>query len=411
MSDQGNRKDALERLFQQKAEEYDIPFNEDDWLNLENRLDALDRQNTHRRYRRLVAAVAILAFSILAYFTIENQLQIDKLNSQLSSVQSAQQSESNKTGNKNNKPSLGKNEKLGARNRPNKSVTIHTPADQPKTKSKTSLDTTDKTQNKYKSYSFSEQRLDLATASPGFDSRSATTSAIKPSKNKISSNALAAASHNESIALVNPRDHFGRRNFTRVSLGLVMGPDLSTAGGFSNFYDPGYKLGFTLDYNFNSRLGITTGVIRTRTRYTAGSNDYRLPNGYLAGGIQPENTTADCVLLDIPMSLKYNFSSINHSRLYVTAGISTYIMLNEKYRFDYESYQSGSSQGWSGKTGTTYLLSNATLSVGYEVDLLKNWSLRAEPYLKIPVKRVGWGKVDLYSMGTVVSLNFNLPNH
>ncbi|HKK44153.1 MAG TPA: outer membrane beta-barrel protein, partial [Balneolaceae bacterium] len=219
---------------------------------------------------------------------------------------------------------------------------------------------------------------------------------------------LTTGSHNEPLALVNNRDKFTRRQFTHVTLGLVMGPDLSTAGSIAHFYDPGYRLGATIDYNFSPDWGITTGIIRTRTRYTAGSGDYQLPQGYLSNNESPKRTRADCVLLDIPVSLKYRFLQFNHSRLYATAGVSSYIMLNEKYRFTYKDYQSGLAQGWSGKTGTRHWLSNASFSIGYEFDIRGNWSLRAEPFIKIPLKEVGWGNVKLYSMGSIISLNYNL---
>lgn len=36
--------DAIERLFQEKAREYEIPYREEDWLKLKKRLDRLDQQ-------------------------------------------------------------------------------------------------------------------------------------------------------------------------------------------------------------------------------------------------------------------------------------------------------------------------------------------------------------------------------
>jgi hypothetical protein len=46
--------------------------------------------------------------------------------------------------------------------------------------------------------------------------------------------------------------------------------------------------------------------------------------------------------------------------------------------------------------------------VGYEFDLDRNISLRAEPFLRIPLREVGHANVNLYSVGSLVSINYNL---
>jgi len=412
MSDQKNenRNDALERFFQQKAEEYNISYNEEDWLKLEDRLNNLDQQRRRRTWRRLIAAAVVLAFSILAYLIINNQLQIDKLNRRLSNNQPTQvhqpstpdapptESEeltnSHSDGNTDQEPTLKSSE--------NETIASKEQKNEPNPAS-----ANENNRIQYKNYSLTVKPMNIVMATLGFDVHSAKSSDIKLIKTKNSSvNALATVSHSKPT-LVHSRDNSTKHNVVRASLGLVMGPDLSTAGSMAHFYDPGSKIGVTLDYNFNSRFAITGGIIRTRTLYTAKGGDYHPPIGYFSNGSVPGKTVADCVLLDIPVSLKYNLLQFDRSRFYTTAGISSYIMLNEKYSFHYDNYQSGLKREWNHKTGSRYWLSNASLSVGYEFDILNHWSLRAEPYLRIPIKEVGWGKVNLYSMGTVVSLNYH----
>jgi len=83
-------------------------------------------------------------------------------------------------------------------------------------------------------------------------------------------------------------------------------------------------------------------------------------------------------------------------------------MQSEEYSFSYRAYQPGQEEGWSGKTGTSHWLSNAGFSIGYEFDVHSNWSMRVEPFIKVPVQEVGWGNVELYSMGSFISLNYKL---
>jgi len=113
-----------------------------------------------------------------------------------------------------------------------------------------------------------------------------------------------------------------------------------------------------------------------------------------------------------PISLKVDILSLSGSRFFLTAGLSSYVMLNETYQFHYSGYNSDPDllQSWSDRTGTGHWMSNAGLSVGYELDIHPNWSLRAEPFIRIPVKDVGWGQVRLYSVGSFISLRYRFPS-
>ncbi len=67
--DSRNNKDPIERLFQQKAEEYDISYQEKDWLKLEKRLDERDQMIASRRLRWFIAAAVLLLFSLLCHLS------------------------------------------------------------------------------------------------------------------------------------------------------------------------------------------------------------------------------------------------------------------------------------------------------------------------------------------------------
>jgi hypothetical protein len=81
-------------------------------------------------------------------------------------------------------------------------------------------------------------------------------------------------------------------------------------------------------------------------------------------------------------------------------------MLNEEYQFDYYGNENGLAQNWSGKTGTSHWASNAAFSIGFEYDINSTLSLRAEPFVRVPLKEIGWGNVELYSLGSFISLNY-----
>lgn len=427
MSEQEHNKDPLERLFREKAEEYDIEYNEDDWLKMKDRLDEANRQRQKTIQRRWIAAAVVLAFAFLTYFTIENQMRINQLNEKLSEYQSADQEQPTQV--QENNQNQKEEEGSGADEQSNDT----TPADESDVSNqvnqnltttgdsetnKVSRNKSDDLQND-KSPTFpqrSTSQIALQTISPAErlseEPRNGTTlSDLHAIQTKTASadppTGIAFANGTNAVETgVGPSD---QQTINRLSVGVVMGPDLSTTGSLSNFYEPGYEFGATIEYNLTSNLGISTGIIRSRVRYTASGSDYNPPGGFWSSGSIPQQTIGDCVLLDIPLRLKYDFLHNSNSRFYATAGISSYIMLNEEYRFDYGyGSPSNKAQEWKDKTGTRHWMSNAGFSVGYEYDVVQNWSLRAEPYLKVPLQEVGWGNVRLYSMGMTFSLNYKL---
>ncbi|MDZ7721224.1 MAG: hypothetical protein U5K72_20545 [Balneolaceae bacterium] len=93
MSDEQNHNDPLERLFRKKAEEYNISYREEDWLKLEKQLDARDMKLYYRRRLRWLAAAAILIFSLIGYYTVQNHNKINELTEQLNQNEAVEQND------------------------------------------------------------------------------------------------------------------------------------------------------------------------------------------------------------------------------------------------------------------------------------------------------------------------------
>lgn len=193
----------------------------------------------------------------------------------------------------------------------------------------------------------------------------------------------------------------------QFSIGFAAGPDMSSVGAFNSSQEPGYKIGVMLEYNISSNLSVSTGAVHSMVRYSTRSQSYNPPT-YWTQGVAPDEMIGECLLIDIPIIMKYNFLNLKNSRFFASAGLSSYIMLNEEYHFKYDGYNSELNQYWSSRTGTRHWMSNASFSLGYELDLHPNWSLRAEPFIKTPLREVGWSNVKLFSAGSLVSLNYRL---
>lgn len=435
MSDKNQNNDPLERFFRQKADEYDIQYKEEDWEKLEARLDEMDKQYANRRRRYMAAAVVLMLFAVLGYFTFEQQQTINQLNDRLDNAErenvadlpdnffeslpdtriddesannenTADETESDVT---TESPDLASGEQSAVEGESNTTEN-----------SNEAIAADDDRQN-YETNITESRLVAIANASPGFDGRSPAISAIKPIKTRAKVNKGGSKAQqaplSESESDREFRGHQRMSGFStgipveqqkspRFSTGIYIGPDLSTVGSISNFVNPGHKIGLSVEYNITQNLALSVGAQHTRVRYSAGGGEYKLPEGYLPYGSAADEIRAQCVLIDIPVNLKYNFMHFNDSRIYASAGLSSYIMLNEDYQFKYENSQPQAPQRWQERTGTRHWMSNATISIGYEYDLMQNVSIRAEPFLKTPLKEVGWGNVNLYSMGSFFSINY-----
>ncbi|PAU93828.1 hypothetical protein CK503_09140 [Aliifodinibius salipaludis] len=415
--------DPLEEFFRKKVREYDIEYKEEDWRKLESRLDAKgankDSQNYWKRY--ITAAAVILLFSVLGYYTYHQQQKINQLNERIT--------RSEQTANPQNGPlGISPDELFYFSFPDNPSYTL--PEDRSNVdqspeniadvsqnnryESQRDDNTNNNSQRQLAIADSYQEPIDLATLS---ESAKLSTGDIRvgiealgfASNNLTPTNTLYRSTFvNNTPTSSNVFNQPLERQSPQLTVGLMGGPDISTVGGISDFYDPGYKIGLSVEYHISKNFALSVGAIHSKVQYTAGGNDYNPPEGYWSYGGAPQETVGRCLLIDIPISLKYNLMHFHNSKLFVTGGASSYIMLNEDYQFQYNSYSTGQQQRWQERTGTRHWMSNAVLSLGYEMDLRKNISLRVEPFIKVPMREVGWGNVKLYSMGSFISVNYNI---
>jgi hypothetical protein len=81
-------------------------------------------------------------------------------------------------------------------------------------------------------------------------------------------------------------------------------------------------------------------------------------------------------------------------------------MKSESYDYYYKYTLTGPTinSKWTTKNENKHFFSVLTLSGGYQHHLSKNISLTIEPYIKLPLSGVGYGKVKLNSGGMLFSI-------
>jgi hypothetical protein len=186
-------------------------------------------------------------------------------------------------------------------------------------------------------------------------------------------------------------------------ISVSAGPDLSKVGDNTGEVRLAYGAG--IGYQISKRLSIRTGFYAGRKVYTADPGDYHPPNNFWGYYPNLENIEANCKVYDIPITVDYTISSNKKQSWFASVGISSLLMKEEKYDYYFKPNYSPTYITYT-KTidnQNKHYFSVLNLSGGYKRVINKNISLQAEPYLKIALDGVGYGKVKLNSGGVLFS--------
>lgn len=194
-------------------------------------------------------------------------------------------------------------------------------------------------------------------------------------------------------------------------LAASMGPDVSFTGSdkLGKMKLPG---GIGLGYSYKDRVTLRTGFYQARKIYTASPSAYNPPAVFYNYYPYLEKVEADCKVYEIPLLVSYKFGNKPGKGFFATTGLSSYLMKKETYNYFYKASPTGPtySRKFTLLDANKHFFSVVTLSAGYQLPLGKRFSISAEPYAKIPLKGVGYGKVKLNSGGVLFSVGFR-PFH
>jgi hypothetical protein len=190
-----------------------------------------------------------------------------------------------------------------------------------------------------------------------------------------------------------------------LEIGLVVAPDFASVNSLAGDR-PGSSFGLSLDYQFVNKLYLSTGILFSRKNYTATAQDYHVPYDYY---IRNNMHNVDFVkgtfnLIEIPVNLRYDFSVAGNTAFFASGGLSSYLLTGENCNYYFDLFGREASRGFNYKGGGAHLLSAVNLSIGVETGLSNELSLLISPYVKIPTGGLGFGGIDVNSMG----INFGI---
>ncbi|KQS41409.1 hypothetical protein [Pedobacter sp. Leaf194] len=194
-------------------------------------------------------------------------------------------------------------------------------------------------------------------------------------------------------------------NRQRFVLSILAAPDLTSvqSSGRSNLSG---SIGAELTFSLTKRLSITTGAAYAKKIYESDFSLYN-PNSTYVFRTQPTNVRANCDVLDIPLNLNFKVFEGKRNSIAVSTGLSSYLMLKEKYSYTYNSTYPGPAD-YEVRNQNQHYLGIANLGVAIQHKINNKFSISARPFIKIPLTDIGYGNSKLSSTGVAVSVNMNL---
>ncbi|WP_158825452.1 hypothetical protein [Mucilaginibacter lacusdianchii] len=190
----------------------------------------------------------------------------------------------------------------------------------------------------------------------------------------------------------------------QVTLSILAAPDVNGVGSFGRS-QVGTNFGVLAGVQLTKKLAISTGVAYAIKPYDTYNADY---NSSFQPSVPPTNIAANCKVLDIPVNVSYQLFSRGRDAFTVGTGLSSYLMLRERYRFDYALNPEMQPFNLNITNGSRHWFGVLNLNVTYQRQLNNRFNLLVQPYYKLPLTGIGNGRVDLRSAGVAVGASFNI---
>jgi hypothetical protein len=168
--------------------------------------------------------------------------------------------------------------------------------------------------------------------------------------------------------------------------------------------------GLAVGYNINKRIAVEAGAFYSQKKYNTAFEYFDNSKTQWPSIRIIKKVEGECTMIELPVSIRYNFKPVRKHHYFASAGLTSYIMKKEDYDYDYtlpgnnmqhSMYKSyyNSSKNW---------LSVLQLSAGWQHAISKKIALRAQPYYNIPISGVGLGKLPISGFGAVAGITIGL---
>jgi hypothetical protein len=454
MPEHDNHSDKLERFFQKAASRPDIDFNEEDWKKLEARLNARGPQlsATASVARKLAATIVVTALfvsgiihwnlpdAILVKGNQENGIieKNEHAGDQIVGANPARDQASNNMALNETKPAEGKSSLQDAAQASVELSNEKALRDRQPSEYEISRPLQDVRINKNASRHIADESI-AGAATNGIPvvkthPDASSVRVLPPQKinqeliprltasaESIKQKALTPLSGAEKVEGLSEEANVNEGSASddkkvlaspKLSLLLSLAPDFSSTS-LDYYSSPGRAFGAMVHYHLKNRWSLAAGLIQNNKKYTGDGEDYQPPKGYwkyYTNGITPQSVDGSCSVLEIPVMVQYTITDFGRSRLCVATGASSYIMSDESYQYSFSEPNPGAKEGWESTRSSRFFFNMINFTVAFEHQIVPGLLLGVEPYFKVPIEKIGWSNLKLYSTGASFTLRYTLIN-
>ncbi len=187
----------------------------------------------------------------------------------------------------------------------------------------------------------------------------------------------------------------------------------SLAGNISYSSNPriaDLKMGYNLyiGINVNNQVSFQTGFSYGNKQFDLKKNQFIYSGDNLLWEKYIRASYVNVDVLDIPFTVRYQFSEKPNTGLFCTAGISSLFFNKENYTLDLD-WGSGTPDyhAWNFDNGQS-LFSMFNASVGYQFPINKYYTITAEQTIQLPTRNIGGAAMRMSSTGFQIGVKYNL---
>jgi hypothetical protein len=168
----------------------------------------------------------------------------------------------------------------------------------------------------------------------------------------------------------------------------------------------GFSLGVIAGYRLKNRVALEAGLLFAKKPYYSAGQFFNADkiSGSMPQGMQILSLEGCNYAWEVPVKVKYDFFQRGNSSFFSSAGITSYIMTNEKndYLVSVNGVQQTMISSYSNKSRS--FAATLDISAGYEHKIGRGKYFRIEPYIQIPLKGMGVGAMQMTSTGLRVGV-------
>lgn len=200
-------------------------------------------------------------------------------------------------------------------------------------------------------------------------------------------------------------DHMG----SRFALQLYGGPEWSGVNSFTPS-TRGYKFGAQVHFGFNDRLELYSGVALSQKKFDSQGSVYSMQGGWV-DDVFPMEMSGKCQVIEIPIGFQYYLEDRAQSGWYANAAMHTYLFASEWYGFNYDPNDIAAMQGTpidevNQNNANHHVVGSLHFGLGYQHRLRGGLQLQFQPYVQIPLSKMGSGKISVFSYGLSTGFRF-----